>query len=56
MKCKIKFASKGEQITVVFFKGAFEDQLKGRKGPVTLSGKIDQDPAGGKVMYLQQVK
>ena len=55
MKCKIKFAAKGEQITVVFFKGAFEDQLKAKKGPVTLTGRINQD-AGGKTMYLQGIK
>jgi len=56
MKCKIRFNARGEQIDVVFFKGAFEDQLKARQGPVTLTGRINQEAGGGRTMYLQGVK
>ena len=56
MKCKIKFTANGAAVTVVFFKGAFEDQLKSKKGPMTLSGRLSQDPSGGKTLYLQSIK
>lgn len=55
MKCRIPFTAKGEKITVVFFKGAFADQLNAKRGPFVLSGQLTQD-ANGKTLLLQQVK
>lgn len=54
LKCRLTFTdSAGRSMTGVFFKGAFESQLKAGKGRVSIRGMIKKE-GGGLVIFLQQ--